>query len=213
MRVLYHFQHSPFSRRTRLLLAHKGLEAELRDGRANEAFVVQARRLTPLRTFPVLEDEGRVVADSGAIAHYLDLAYPDLPLLFPRGADAARDALEVTTLVDVALNAVVDMSTRHWDLRNDPAWGAVCGERMSRGQAAIEAVAKKATRPHLAGEEWTVADIWAYSAVRWVAGWPERLSTNPVIGQLMAVGFRIPEALVAWAKQHDDRKDVQAIYG
>ena len=34
MRTLYHFRASPFARRARLALAHKGLEVELRDADA-----------------------------------------------------------------------------------------------------------------------------------------------------------------------------------
>lgn len=213
MRILYHFQQSVFSRRARLALAHKGLDVELRDGRENEAFLFQARRHTPIRTMPVLVDEGRAVADSTAIAQYLDLAYPDRPLLFPRGADAARDALEITALIDVAMNGLVDMGTRYFALRNDPAWKEICGERMDRAQAAIDAVAAKATRPTLAGDAWGAAEIWTLSATRWVAGFPDRVKTSPFVAQMITLGFRLPDALVAWAKQHADRPEVKALYG
>lgn len=213
MRVLYHFAHSVFSRRARLALAHKGLDVELRDARANEAFLAEARAETALRTMPVLIDEGRVVGDSGAIALYLDLAYPDRPALFPRHADAARDALSITTAIDVAMNALVDMGTRNWDLRHDPAWSSVVSERMNRAQLAIDSVAAKATRPLLAGSEWSVADIWTLSAVLWVTGMPARAPTAPLVAQILTLGFRLPEKLVAWAKQHEDRPEVRAIYG
>jgi glutathione S-transferase len=59
-RVLYQFPLSPFSRRTRLALAHKSLSVELRDGRTSPELVDEARALVPLRTFPVLvEADGR----------------------------------------------------------------------------------------------------------------------------------------------------------
>jgi hypothetical protein len=65
MRVLYHFARSPFSRRVRLALAHKGLTAELREARANPAFLEEARALSPLRTMPVLlEEDGHAIGDS-----------------------------------------------------------------------------------------------------------------------------------------------------
>lgn len=213
MRVLYHFLHSVFSRRARLALAYKGIDVELRDGRADTAYIVQARRLTPVRTMPVFVDEERVVADSGAIAQYLDLAYPDRPLLFPRGADAARDALEVMTLVDVAMNALVDLGTRNWDLRNDPAWKDVAAERMDRAHAAMKAVAAKATKPFLAGGAWSAADIWTLSATLWVSGMPERVTTSPQVAQIMTLGFELPPALVDRSKQHRDRPDVKSVYG
>jgi glutathione S-transferase len=76
-RILYHYNASTFSRRARLALAHKEIDVLLRDPRADATFVGEAERLTPIRTLPVLVDEGRVIADSGAIAMYLDLAYPE----------------------------------------------------------------------------------------------------------------------------------------
>jgi glutathione S-transferase len=212
MRVLYHFPTSVFSRRTRLALAHKGLDVELKDARADEAYLAEARRLTPLRTMPIFVDEGRVVGDSGAIAAYLDLAYPDRPLLWPRGAEAAHEALAITTAVDVAMNALVDMGTRDWDLRNDPAWEGVLRERMARAQGAIDWVATKATRPILAGDAWGAAEIWTLSAALWVSGMPARAKSAPLVAQILTLGFRLPEALVTWAKQHEGRPEVRAIY-
>jgi glutathione S-transferase len=213
MRVLYHFPTSVFSRRTRLALAHKGLEVELRDARADESHLAEARKLTPVRTMPLFVDEGRALADSGAIAQYLDLAYPDRPLLWPRGADAAHEALSITTAIDVAMNTLVDMGTRNWELRNDPAWDAVLRERMARAQTAIDSVAAKATRPILAGDAWGAAEIWTLSATLWVSGMPARAKSAPLVAQILTLGFRLPEALVAWAKQHEGRPDVRAIYG
>jgi glutathione S-transferase len=213
MRVLYHYPMSVFSRRARLALAHKGLDVELRDARADEAYVAEARRLSPLRTLPILVDEGRVIGDSGAIAQYLDLAYPDRPSIWPVGRDAAHEALAVTTAIDVAMNALVDMGTRNWDLRNDPAWGTVLRERMSRAQIAIDSVAAKATRPLLAGDTWGAAEIWTLSAVLWVSGMPARAKSAPLVAQILTLGFRLPDALVGWAKEHEGRPEVRAIYG
>jgi glutathione S-transferase len=213
MRVLYHFEMSVFSRRTRLALAHKGLDVELRDGRVDPANLTAAREICPLRTLPVLVDEGRVVGDSGTIAHYLDLAYPDRPSLWPRSPQSAQEALAVTTAIDIAMNAIVDMGTRYWDLRGDPAWEGVLGERMSRAQLAIESVAAKAKGPILAGDSWGAAEIWTFSAVFWVTSLPGRVKTAPHVAPLLALGFEMPEALIGWAAQHAERPDVRAIYG
>jgi glutathione S-transferase len=213
MRVLYHFPTSVFSRRARLALAHKGLDVELRDARADESILAEARRLTPLRTMPILVDGDHALGDSGAIAQYLDLAYPDRPALWPRGADAAHEALSITTAVDVAMNALVDMGTRNWELRHDPAWGRVLGERIARAQAAIDSVAAKATRPILAGDAWGAAEIWTLSAALWVGGLPARAATAPLVAQILTLGFHMPEKLIGWAKQHEGRPEVRAIYG
>lgn len=80
---------SPYCWRTKLTLAHKGLAVETRPWRFTDreaiAFSGQGR-------VPVLVDGERVVADSLAIARYLEDAYPDAPSLFggPGGAGLVR---------------------------------------------------------------------------------------------------------------------------
>jgi glutathione S-transferase len=213
VRVLYQFPTSVFSRRTRLALAHKGLEHELRDARADEKLLAEARRLSPQATMPVFVDEGRALGDSTAIAFYLDLAYPDRPRLFPTGADAAHAAMSIVSLVDVAMNTLVELGTRFYALRDDAAWTKVKNERLARAQASIDAVAALTTKPHLVGDTWTVADIWALSATLWVGSMPARASAAPIVAQILTLGFRLPEALLAWSKQHESRPEVRAIYG
>jgi glutathione S-transferase len=70
---------SPFCWRSRLALAHKGLEVETIPWRFTEkekiAFSGQG-------LVPVLVDDGRVVNDSWAIACWLEEEYPDRPSLF-----------------------------------------------------------------------------------------------------------------------------------
>lgn len=76
---------SPFCWRTRLALAHKGLDVETVPWRFTEkdviAFSGQGR-------VPVIQDGERVVYDSWAIAEYLEDTYPDRPSLFGGGARA-----------------------------------------------------------------------------------------------------------------------------
>lgn len=214
MRVLYVFSTSVFSRRTRLALAHKGLDAEVRDARLVPEFHEEAKRLSPLNTMPVFVDEGRVLGDSTAIVHYLDLAYPDRPRLFPTASPAeAQKAVEIVAFVDQAMNALVDMGTRYWPLRDHPAYAEVVQERMRRAQASIDAVARLAEGTFFVGDAWSVADIWALSAAKWVASMPARAAEAPLVAQILTLGFVLPPHLLAWAKQHDGRPEVKAIYG
>jgi glutathione S-transferase len=78
---------SPFCWRTRMALAHKGLEVLTVPWRFTEkdaiAFSGQGR-------VPVIVDGDRTVHDSWKIAIYLDEAYPDRPALFPEGHGVAR---------------------------------------------------------------------------------------------------------------------------
>jgi glutathione S-transferase len=207
-RILYHYEQSVFSRRTRLVLACKGIEVELKEGRSDAANIAAARAIQPIRTMPVfVDDDGTIVADSTAILQYVELAYPKTPLL-------RKEALPLMVAVDVALNALVDLGTRLFDLRNDPAWAAMKDERMARAHDAINAVAAAATKPHLAGDGgWSAADIWVYAATRWISAFPGRIESSPAVKNMVTLGFELPAALVAWAKQHDARPDVRSIYG
>jgi len=76
---------SPFCWRTRFALAQKGLRAETIPWR-----FVQKEAIAPhgSERVPVLLDGDRAVADSWAIAEYLEEAYPDRPSLF--GGEGGR---------------------------------------------------------------------------------------------------------------------------
>lgn len=81
MRTLYHLWLSPQSRKVRLVLQEKELEFETRVEKVwerREAFF----ELNPAGEVPVLvEADGTVVADAGAISEYLDEAYPERPMI------------------------------------------------------------------------------------------------------------------------------------
>jgi hypothetical protein len=84
---------------------------------------------------------------------------------------------------------------------------------MRRAQGAIDAVAARATSPLLAGDAWGAAEIWTLAATLWIKGMPARRETSPQVAQILTLGFRLPDALVAWAAQHESRPEVRAIYG
>lgn len=70
---------SPHCWRSRLALAHKGLDVVTRPTRFTEIATIAGGSQ---KTLPVLEDDDQVVGDSWAIAEYLETAYPDRPSLF-----------------------------------------------------------------------------------------------------------------------------------
>lgn len=80
MNVLYHYPLSPFSRKVRLVLAEKKIEVKLVEERYWEQDGDFLRR-NPAGKVPVLRLDGRVMAESGAIAEFLDETYPDPPLM------------------------------------------------------------------------------------------------------------------------------------
>jgi glutathione S-transferase len=80
---------SPNCWRTRMALAHKGLDCE---ARATRFIDIKGIGDGQCRTVPVIEDQGRLIVDSWAIATYLERAYPDRPSLFggPGGEAVTR---------------------------------------------------------------------------------------------------------------------------
>lgn len=94
MRVLHQFKISHFAEKARWALDFKGLEY-----RRHEVLFGAGQVLLKLRTgsrqVPVLEDDGRIVADSTAILDHLDARYPEAPLwpADPEEKAAAREAV------------------------------------------------------------------------------------------------------------------------
>ena len=215
MRSLYHFTLSPFSRRTRLALAHKGVTVELKEARQNPFYQDEVKKLWPLKTVPVfVDDEGHAIGDSTAIAHYLDAAYPNAPLLFPNGSEARRATMEVTTLVDGALNTINDLGTRYYPLHNAEGWKTVTDEMVGRAQGALNMLAARVTRSGvgaLTSAGWCAADIWLFTLVAWLEGLPARGNTSSNIAQILSLPWSLPTPLSRWADGHRDRTDIRAV--
>ena len=215
MRTLYHFPMSPFSRRTRLVLAHKKLEVSLKDARAEPSLHEEAKKLWPLRTIPVLvDDDGRAVGDSTAISHYLDAAHPTAPRAWPAAPTALRSALEITALVDGALNTIIDLGTRYYALRTHDAWSKVQEEMLGRAQGALDVLADRAasrgTRT-LTDAGWCVADMWLFTTTAWLEGLPARAASFANIAQVLSIPWSLPAPLVQWADGFRDHADVKSL--
>lgn len=214
MRTLYHYPTSPFSRRTRLALAHKGLPVALKDARASASFLEEARALTALRTIPVfVEEDGRAVGDSTAISFYLDRAYPSTRPLWPFEADA-HAAFTISAYVDCALNTLVDVGTRYFDLRDSPAWGAVSLEMVGRAQHALDAlgdVAEELGTSTVTSLGWSAPDMWLFTAVEWLEGLPARRASNQKVAQVCSLGWTLPASMSRWAEAFRKREDVMAL--
>lgn len=77
---------SPHCWRSRMALAHKGLACEARPTRFTDiASIADGGQ----RMVPVIDDHGTLVADSAAIADYLEDTYPERPSLFGGAAGRA----------------------------------------------------------------------------------------------------------------------------
>jgi glutathione S-transferase len=80
MRRLYHQPLSPFCRKVRLILAEKKIEVELVEEPTWERRM-DFLRMNPAGKVPVLRVDDLVIADSNAIAEYLEEVSPEPPLL------------------------------------------------------------------------------------------------------------------------------------
>lgn len=80
MLELYQFELSHYAEKVRLMLDYKGLayrKIEVTPGIGQ----LELFRLSGQRQVPVLKDGSEVIADSTAIAEYLDRKYPDRPII------------------------------------------------------------------------------------------------------------------------------------
>jgi glutathione S-transferase len=213
MPVLYHLQHSPFSRRTRLALARKGVACEPREVGTNPGWRKEAQDLAPVKTLPVFVDGPRVLGDSTAITRWLDAAHPAAPRLWPTEGDDAFRVAEVASLVDVALDSIINVGTRYYALRENAAWDTVKSEMVGRTQRALDTLADRAWgEGTIAASGWSAADMWLYTAVKWLEGLPGRVTTSPNAAQIVALGgWHVPDRLSRWASCHRDHPDVRSL--
>ncbi len=198
--LLYHDTRAPNPRRARIFLAEKGVAYDTIEVSiaASANLSADYRKKNPLALLPVLElADGRVLRESIAICRYIEELHPE-PNLF--GADPWE-------------RAQVEMWNRHAELellypiaqvfRNSHAfWKGRIKQSAEFADIMRELIATRfdffesnlATRPYIAGERFTVADITALCALDFgkvsdvrikaethpsLAAWHKRVSERP----------------------------------
>jgi len=178
MMTLYDSSTAPSPRRTRILLAEKGVAYETVqvDLRAGQQLSDEFRAVNPQCTVPALRtDEGLLLTDNAAITAYVEARFPQPPLLGRTAAEKADVAswnwrVEFEGLLAIAeamRNSAPAMANRALP---GPVNYAQIPELAQRGQARVQQFFETLNqqldgRRFVAGEGFSVADITAVVAV------------------------------------------------
>jgi glutathione S-transferase len=193
---------APNPRRVDMFLAEKGihdLERRTYDLNRGDLRTAEFRALNPLGRVPVLElEDGRCLAESRAICSYLENLHPE-PNLMGRDAverafiESADRQVELFLLFSIA-NAVRHTHPGLAPLEQPqfPDFGGSQREKLLDYASAFDGML--ASRPWLAGDRFTIADITGFCGVEFaklikfrpaeagfshLADWRERVAARP----------------------------------
>ena len=169
---LYDFGQAPNPRRVRIFLAEKGIKVPTKQvdignlQHRNESFAA----INPMQRLPTLVlDDGTAIAESMAICRYFEALYP-APPLFGRGPlDGAlvemwnrRAEFHLLAPVATVFQHLHPYMKRMVDPQV-PAWGEANKPRIFEFLQFLDIELN--SRPYIASEQFTVADITALAAV------------------------------------------------
>lgn len=151
---LYDNAFSPFARKVRLVLDHKGVDYEAVDALEPGAHEMLAA-VNPRVEVPVLDDDGLIVVNSADIVAYLDYRYPARPVLPEHPALRVR-ARALERLADTLVDAILhDVSIWLWPTlgrKDAPPPGLREAARRDLEAIYVELDADLASREFLCGE-------------------------------------------------------------
>ena len=180
---------APNPRRVRIFLAEKGvtLPTDTVDLGAQAHKTAQYRAVNPMQRLPALVlDDGTVIAESIAICRYVEALHREPPLF---GEGALEQALVEMwqRRIEFHLLTVVSQAFRHLHPAMAPlevpqvaAWGEANKPRALEFLAFLDGELK--TRPYVAGERFSVADITAVIAVDFMK--PAKIEVPERLGHL-----------------------------
>lgn len=170
--LLYDTPRAPNPRRVRIFLAEKGVRVETREINlmALEHKSADYARVNPLQGVPALVlDDGAVLTESVAICRYIESLRPDPPLFGRDGRDAAFVEMWQRRM-EFCLFMPVAHAFRHSHPRlaalERPQIPAFADAQRARAVEALRWLDDELSRrPHVAGADFTIADITAFVAV------------------------------------------------
>jgi glutathione S-transferase len=197
---------SPFCWRIKYALAHKGLPFEAVPTALTDIPSIAGGAH---KTVPIIEDGGKTVGDSWAIADYLDEAYPDRPRLFGSAAErelcrfveaslfvSAGKSLLMSYLKDIHDHAL-ERDRAYFRQSREKLFGRTLEELASERAERIEAaragfdsvrLTLKGGAPFLSGAHPGYADYIVAGFLLWIASIataPLLMSDDPLLAWLV----------------------------
>jgi maleylacetoacetate isomerase len=209
--ILYDYWRSSAAYRVRIALNLKGVDYESRPVNLLEGEQTsdEYRAFNPQGLVPVLEIDGHRLTQSLAIINYLDLRYPNQPLIPASAAERAHVvALAMVVACDIhpLQNLRVGKYLKH-ELNADDAqilaWRA---HWISEGLAALETMAAPEAGKFLFGDGPTGADVCLVPQLYNARRFEMPLDAYPTLLRAEANA----NALEAFAAAHPDRQKVPA---
>jgi glutathione S-transferase len=199
---LYTAPRAPNPRRVDMFIAEKGIQGiarELLDLNTGEHRTPAFTARNPFARVPVLElDDGRFLAESRAICTYLEGLHPE-PNLMGKTAEERAFIEMADRQVEFHLMLAIANCVRHThpglatlESPQFPDFGASQGRKMLEVARVFDALL--ASRPWMAGDRFTVADITAFCAIEFarlakfkpgdaglphLAAWRDRVAERP----------------------------------
>lgn len=162
--ILYDYWRSSAAYRVRIALKLKGIDYESRqvDLREDEQKSAEYRKLNPQGLVPMLEIDGQRLSQSLAIINYLDIRYPNPPLIPVLAAERAHVvamAMAVACDIHPLNNLRVLKYLKHELGRSQEEIDAWYAHWVSEGLPGLEAMAAPHAGKFLVGDAATAADV------------------------------------------------------
>ncbi|HKP33585.1 MAG TPA: maleylacetoacetate isomerase [Sphingomicrobium sp.] len=209
--ILYDYWRSSAAYRVRIALNLKGVEYESRqvDLREDAQKSAAYRALNPQGLVPMLEIDGHRLTQSLAIINYLDLKYPNQPLLPASAAERAHVvSLAMTVACDIhPLNNLRVLKYLKNELGHSQdeidAWYA---HWISEGLPGLEALARPSAGKFLFGDAPTGADVCLVPQLYNARRYNVPLDDYPTLLRADANASQLD----AFAAAHPDQQEVPA---